>query len=274
MPNPALTEKIRNLPPLFPLDGVEQSAFEDYRKEWMARYVYNSNAIEGSTLTLEDTELVLEGEFLPTDSPARYIFAARGVADGMAYAERFAEEERTLSVEMIQKLHEVTALDMQPALRGRFRPYGYQARITATRVKTADPLEIYEDMEALVDAVNGSKDHPILKAAGFHAMFENIHPFTDGNGRTGRQILNLMLMTAGYRPVAIKHDAGRSYGKSLEAWQVDGDPKPFISQLVQCVDQEECAVAEIVGRLRENPFSENAIDGIGLEDGPARGRSL
>lgn len=102
---------------------------------------------------------------------------------------------------------------MQPALRGRFRPYGYQARITATRVKTADPLEIYEDMEALVDAVNGSKDHPILKAAGFHAMFENIHPFTDGNGRTGRQILNLMLMAAGYRPVAIKHDAGRSYGK-------------------------------------------------------------
>lgn len=270
MPNPALTEKIRNLPPLldslerdaevsdllrrsdaarerfrqmFPLDGVEQSALEDYRKEWMARYVYNSNAIEGSTLTLEDTELVLEGEFVPTDSPARYIFAARGVADGMAYAERFAEEERTLSVEMIQKLHEVTALDMQPALRGRFRPYGYQARITATRVKTADPLEIYEDMEALVDAVNGSKDHPILKAAG-------------------------------YRPVAIKHDAGRSYGKSLEAWQVDGDPKPFISQLVQCVDQEERAVAEIVGRLRENPFSENAIDGIGLEDGPARGRSL
>ena len=106
MPNPALTEKIRNLPPLldslerdaevsdllrrsdaarerfrqmFPLDGVEQSALEDYRKEWMARYVYNSNAIEGSTLTLEDTELVLEGEFVPTDSPARYIFAARGV---------------------------------------------------------------------------------------------------------------------------------------------------------------------------------------------------
>ena len=88
MPNPALTEKIRNLPPLldslerdaevsdllrrsdaarerfrqmFPLDGVEQSALEDYRKEWMARYVYNSNAIEGSTLTLEDTETGVGG---------------------------------------------------------------------------------------------------------------------------------------------------------------------------------------------------------------------
>lgn len=277
MPNPALTEKIRNLPPLldslerdaevsdllrrsdaarerfrqmFPLDGVEQSALEDYRKEWMARYVYNSNAIEGSTLTLEDTELVLEGEFVPTDSPARYIFAARGVADGMAYAERFAEEERTLSVEMIQKLHEVTALDMQPALRGRFRPYGYQARITATRVKTADPLEIYEDMEALVDAVNGSKDHPILKAAGFHAMFENIHPFMDGNGRAGRQLLNFVLLRNGYRPVAIKYDAGRSYARGLEAWQVDGKPDSFCSIFLDCVEQEEQTLVDLIERLR------------------------
>ena len=250
MPNPALTEKIRNLPPLldslerdaevsdllrrsdaarerfrqmFPLDGVEQSALEDYRKEWMARYVYNSNAIEGSTLTLEDTELVLEGEFVPTDSPARYIFAARGVADGMAYAERFAEEERTLSVEMIQKLHEVTALDMQPALRGRFRPYGYQARITATRVKTADPLEIYEDMEALVDAVNGSKDHPILKAAGFHAMFENIHPFTDGNGRTGRLILFKECLKNDIDPFVVNDSRKAEYYHALNTAQTKQD---------------------------------------------------
>ena len=301
MPNPELSQRIRALPEellglerepgtaeclrridalkgraraLEPLDGVEEMALSDYDRDWLVRYTYNSNAIEGSTLTLEDTSLVLEGEFVPSDSPARYVFAARGVADGMAYVREYAEEGRKLDEELVRRVHEVTALDLQPFARGTFRPYGYLARTTATRVKTADPLEIRDDLRSLIDGLDGCAAHPLLRAAGFHAMFENIHPFTDGNGRTGRQILNLMLMAAGYRPVAIKHDAGRSYGKSLEAWQVDGDPKPFISQLVQCVDQEERAVAEIVGRLRENPFSENAIDGIGLEDGPARGRSL
>ena len=151
---------------------------------------------------------------------------------------------------MIQKLHEVTALDMQPALRGRFRPYGYQARITATRVKTADPLEIYEDMEALVDAVNGSKEHQILKAAGFHAMFENIHPFMDGNGRTGRQLLNFVLLRNGYRPVAIKYDAGRAYARGLEAWQVDGKPDSFCSIFLDCVEQEEQTLVDLIERLR------------------------
>lgn len=252
---------------LKPFDGVEMAALDDYRREWMGRYVYNSNAIEGSTLTLEDTELVLEGEFVPSDSPARFIFAARGVADGMAYAERFADEGRPVDIGLIQRLHEVTALDVQPFLRGRFRPYGHLVRITATRVKTADPLEIRDDLEALAGGVGASGAHPILRAAGFHAMFENIHPFVDGNGRTGRQLLNLMLLESGYRPVAIKHDAGRSYARTLEAWQVDGDPMPFVTLLARLVTQEEQTVADIVSGLRSLPDLVTGEDRGGRPDG-------
>ena len=243
----------RLLDSLRPFDGVEESALDNYRRDWLARYTYNSNAIEGSTLTLEDTELVLEGEFVPSDSPARFIFAARGVADGMDYVRRYVSEHRTLDIDLIRKVHEVTALDVQPALRGRFRPYGYNLRIAGTRVKTAEPLEVWEDMESLLAAVSVSRAHPVLRAAGFHAMFENIHPFADGNGRAGRQILNFMLMSAGYQPVALKHDAGRTYGESLERWQVDREPTAFCMILGEGIIAETHEQATIIGQLRNGP---------------------
>lgn len=243
----ALKDRARSLEPL---DGVEYMALADYDRDWLVRYTYNSNAIEGSTLTLEDTSLVLEGEFVPSDSPARYVFAARGVADGMAYVREYAKEGRKLNEELIRRLHEVTALDLQPFARGTFRPYGYLARITATRVKTADPLEIRDDLNALIDGLNGSGAHPLLKVAGFHAMFENIHPFMDGNGRTGRQLLNFMLLKHGYRPVAIKYDAKRDYARGLEAWQVDGKPDSFCSIFLDCVEQEGQTLVDLIEQLR------------------------
>ena len=243
----ALKDRARSLEPL---DGVEDMALADYDRDWLVRYTYNSNAIEGSTLTLEDTSLVLEGEFVPSDSPARYVFAARGVAAGMAYVREYAKEGRKLNEELIRRLHEVTALDLQPFARGTFRPYGYLARITATRVKTADPLEIRDDLQVLVDVLNGSGAHPLLKAAGFHAMFENIHPFMDGNGLTGRQLLNFMLLKHGYRPVAIKYDAKRDYARGLEVWQVDGDSAAFCSVFLDCAEQEEQTLVDLIERLR------------------------
>lgn len=277
MPNPELSQRIRALPEelrglerepgtaerlrridalkdraraLEPLDGVEAMALEDYDRDWLVRYTYNSNAIEGSTLTLEDTSLVLEGEFVPSDSPVRYVFAARGVADGMAYVREYAKEGRKLDEELVRRVHEVTTLDLQPFARGTFRPYGYLARITATRVKTADPLEIRDDLRSLIDGLDGCAAHPLLRAAGFHAMFENIHPFMDGNGRTGRQLLNFVLPRNGYRPVAIKYDAGRAYARGLEAWQVDGKPDSFCSIFLDCVEQEEQTLVDLIERLR------------------------
>lgn len=238
---------------LEPLDGVETMALSDYEQDWLIRYAYDSNAIKGSTLTLEDTTLILRDGIIPAGTPLRFVFAARGVADGMAYVREYAKEGRKPDEGLIRRVHEVTALDLQPFERGTLRPYGYPAKTAATRVKTAEPLEIRTELQSLIDDLNGSDAHPLLKAAAFHAMFENIHPFMDGNGRTGRQLLNLMLLENGYRPVAIKHDAGRVYARSLEFWQVDGNPEPFCSILFDCVEQEEHTLIDLVERLRHNP---------------------
>ncbi|MEF2735761.1 MAG: Fic family protein [Bifidobacterium choerinum] len=277
MPNPALTRRIENLPGelasiqsrkdvqdvldstdgsrshldnLQSLDGAEESAPDDYRREWLGRYVYNSNAIEGSTLTLADTELILEGEFVPSDGPAHYIFAAKGIADGMDCICRWAAENRPVDIDLIRTIHGMTALDVQPVMRGVFRPYGYAARIVGAQIKTADPLEIWDDLEQLIDSTNWSEAHPILKAAAFHMLFENVHPFADGNGRTGRQLHNLMLMEAGYQPPIITHDTEHTYGRSLEQWQACSNPMPFLALLTSSIKQEQDNTVRLIEHIR------------------------
>ena len=90
---------------LEPLDGVEEMALADYDRDWLVRYTYNSNAIEGSTLTLEDTSLVLEGEFIPSDSPARYVFAARECGRHGLRA-RIRRGGTKLDEELVRRVHE------------------------------------------------------------------------------------------------------------------------------------------------------------------------
>ena len=95
-----------------------------YDEAFLVRFTYNSAAIEGSTLTLIDTELVLEGEFMPSDGNdkrLRDVFAARGIADGCDFAERALEHKAPLTESLIRGIHERTALDCQPRTRGMYR---------------------------------------------------------------------------------------------------------------------------------------------------------
>lgn len=79
---------------------------------------------------------------------------------------------------------------------------------------------------------------------------ENINPFADDNGRTGRQILNMMLMQAGYEPIAIRHDAGSTYAGRLEQWQAYGNPVPLACMVADCVVREQCRIGKIVSDIR------------------------
>ncbi len=81
-------------------------------------------------------------------------------------------------------------------------------------------------------------------------MFENIHPFMDSNGRIGCQLLNFVLLRNGYRPAAIKYDAGRAYARGLESWQVGSKTDSFCSIFLDCVEQEEQTLVDLIERLR------------------------
>lgn len=122
------TERLREL---HPLSQAEQNAIESYEESFLTRFTYNSAAIEGSTLTLRDTALVLEGEFEPSDDArARDVFAAMGIRDGCLYADRASNRGRELDENLIRDIHERTALDCQPMTRGAT---GYRRSISRDR---------------------------------------------------------------------------------------------------------------------------------------------
>lgn len=233
-----------------PFNEYEKDGLKSYDDAFLVRFTYESNAIEGSTLSLGDTELVLEGEFTPNNNQRlREIFSARGCADGCAYIEKELENDRIFTEDFIKDIHERTTLDCQPRIRGSYRiaPVYIQGSLT----EPVSPIQIRELMPTLLYAYENSDAHPIAKAAAFHAMFENIHPFQDGNGRTGRLILNYMLEKEGYPPIALKHDAKQDYKKSLEEWQVRGNPKMFLDVVKNCVLDELQERIHIITVTRE-----------------------
>ncbi|MFY9263798.1 MAG: Fic family protein [Actinomycetaceae bacterium] len=209
------------------LDEHDQQALGSYDKAFLARFTCNSAAIEGSTLTELETQLVLDGEFVPTDNKELSdMFAVKGVAEGYQYALAQARNGRVIDEDFIKDIHERTALDCQPRTRGAYRQSA--AMIAGSPVVVSAPHQIPVDMGDLIYAYDHSPLPDLAKAVVFHALFENIHPFIDGNGRTGRTLLNVMLDKVGYPPVALKSADRRAYLESLQYAQINGDYEPLL----------------------------------------------
>lgn len=230
-----LTRRLTNLLKLDEPDVVD--CLVDFNLEFLPRFVHHSAALEGSTLSLADTQLAIEGEFLPSNSKELAdLFSVFGSYQGYEKALERILAGCELDEEFIKDIHELTALDVQPRNRGSYRTT--QVFITGSRTVPAAQDSIRPLMRDLLAAYERSSMHPIIKAAAFHALFENIHPFRDGNGRTGRILFNAMLVRDGYAPIAIKSEDKKSYLESLEAWQVDGDPSPLLCLTCSCVEKE------------------------------------
>lgn len=162
--------------------------------------VYNSNAIENSTLTLEDTEDILIRNQIRTDHEIREIYEAKNLASAIEYL--MANPEKELSVELILKLHKTLLANIRDDIAGRFRA-GHEWVRVGTHIG-ANPEFVNGFMHDLVRNYNSASGEYFLeKIAYFHAEFENIHPFGDGNGRIGRLLTNEQLDMLGLPPIII-----------------------------------------------------------------------
>lgn len=162
--------------------------------------VYNSNAIENSTLTLEDTEKILIGDTLLRNINVREIFEAKNLA--IIMEEMLEKPNKKLSVDLILELHKKLLTHIDDPIAERFRRGKEWVRV-GNHVG-ANPRFVYSLVEELVHDYNHNKDLYFLEnIARFHAEFETIHPFVDGNGRMGRILINLQLIHAGFPPIII-----------------------------------------------------------------------
>jgi len=169
--------------------------------------IYNSNAIENSSLTLSDTEKIILDNITPQKIDIREMFEVKNLAK---VTELLLENKSTnLTIEQIVELHKILLSNINDGWAGRFRNSNEWVRIG--NHMGANPEFVSDLMRDLVSKFNSDKEmYFIDKIAWFHAEFENIHPFCDGNGRMGRVLINLQLMYENLPPVIIQNKSKQS----------------------------------------------------------------
>ncbi len=187
---------------------------ERLTEEFVVEYTYNSNAIEGNTLTLRETDLVLRGLTID-QKPLKDHMEAVGHKDAFYFVRDLVKEQVSLSESVIKQIHYLVLADKKED-RGVYRRV--PVRIMGAKHEPVQPYLIQPKMERLLEDYRNNTEHIIPKLARFHIEFEGIHPFIDGNGRTGRLLVNLELMKAGYPPIDIKFKDRVAYYNAFDAY--------------------------------------------------------
>lgn len=221
---------------------LNEAELKRLHKEFIVENTYNSNAIEGNTLTLRETALVLEGVTIG-EKPLKDHLEAIGHKEAFEFVVELAEKGVPLTEKVVKELHSLVLMnDRQNAGVYRSLP----VRITGALNTPPQPHLVPEKMEQLIadyDTMKGGK-HAIEAAAEFHLRFEGVHPFIDGNGRTGRLLLNLELIKAGLLPVNVKYSDRRKYYACFDSYYGEEHTAEPMTELIA-----EYEVAELEKRI-------------------------
>ena len=219
---------------LVSLRPLTQGEVERLAEEFMIDFTYNSNAIEGNTLTLKETALALEGMTID-QKPLKDHLEAVGHRDAFLYVQDVAKQELPLSETVIKNIHALVLMN-RPDDKGVYRRI--PVRIMGAYTEPVQPYMIEPKMTELLSANEERKSQmtDIERIALFHLEFEGIHPFIDGNGRTGRLILNLDLIRNGYPPINVKFTDRKRYYDAFDAFYKDSDPAPMTELIAEYID--------------------------------------
>ena len=209
---------------------LSPSIVKNLQEDLILRWTYHSNAIEGNTLTLLETKVVLEG-ITVGGKALREHFEAINHRNAIYYVEDIIKKEEPFSEWQIRNIHQLILKNIDDENAGRYRQQN--VLISGATNTPPDYTLLNDKMAQFIDWYNTEADliHPIARAAKVHADFVGIHPFIDGNGRTSRLLMNLELMKAGYPPCVITVENRLAYYEALDQWMASGQTE-FFNQLV------------------------------------------
>lgn len=218
----ALRARLSSLRPL-PVEALKK-----IEEAFNIEYTYESNRIEGNTLTLQETELVVNEGLTISGKSMREHLEAINHAEAIDYIRDFAKSDVPISERTIKEIHALVLHGIDRENAGRYRTV--PVRISGSTHTPPQPYLLAERMQNFMSRFTEMETqgiHPVLIAAYLHEVLVRIHPFIDGNGRTSRLLMNLHLLRNGYTLVNLKgsDDARRLYYKALEASHTD--PVPF-----------------------------------------------
>ena len=212
---------------------------ENRYETFCSLFTYNSTAIEGNTLTLQETSQLLFENIAPVKS-------LREINEVINHKEAFdfiLKIKEDVSKKLILKLHEIVVKNtLKPELEGQIGKYReLQVYIRGAEWVPPKPREVKREMRALLlwYSTNRKKLHPLILATYFHSAFESIHPFVDGNGRVGRLLMNLILHRNKLPMINIQNIKKYIYYKGLEEAQIKGNLRPFIEFLIKILKEEK-----------------------------------
>lgn len=226
-----LKEKLSGLRPL------NKGELKRLREEFMVNNTYNSNAIEGSTLTLRETTMILQEGITIAEKPIKEHLEAIGHKDAFEYITDIADKKTELSERVIKELHSLVLMADREN-RGTYRRV--PVTILGAMHEPPQPYLVPKLMEELVLEYNEkSNTSKIIEAVALlHLKFESIHPFIDGNGRTGRLLLNFELMKKGFLPVNIKFSDRAKYYNCFDDYCENGLPD-MLTELIADYEVQE-----------------------------------
>lgn len=208
---------------------------EVIRIEW----TYNSNAIEGNTLSLLETKMVIEeGLTIGGKRLAEHLEAVNH-AEAIDFVEQLVSDQEILTERLLKQIHYLVLKNVDDQNAGKYRDHNVE--ISGSIHKPTHHLKIQDAMDELFAwyGQECSVLHPVELAARFHFQFVYIHPFADGNGRTARLLMNLILMQNGYPPAIIKvqPEQRMRYYETLETASVHDNVVPFVELIRDCVEE-------------------------------------